>query len=303
MKLEGIFIPVTTPFRDQRLALEAFAPNFQYWEQFDLQGYVLLGSTGELPLLTEGERREVVSHVLHFRLTSRTIIVGCAPESLAEGIDFLTFARSAGANAALVLPPHYYKSQMSEAVLERFYLELAEQSQMPIILYHFPAVSGISLSVDWVVRLSRHPQIIGIKDSSGDIIFQQQLVQRCAADFSVLTGSASTLAPSLLMGVQGGIVAAANIVPAECVGIYRAAISGDWNTARQLQKKILRINELTTKIYGIGGLKYAMDLIGLFGGEPRLPLPVPDERAKRIIQKELQSIFPDKPWPPAPSTP
>ncbi len=302
MKLEGIFVPVTTPFQHQQLALEKFALNFQYWEQFDLQGYVLLGSTGELPLLCEGERQAVVSRVLRSRLTSRSIIVGCAPESLVEGVAFLAFARSAGADAALVLPPHYYKSQMSEAILERFYLELAEQSQLPIILYHFPAISGIAFSVEWVVRLSRHPRIIGIKDSSGNLIFQQELVQRCAPDFSVLTGSASTLAASLLMGVHGGIVAAANIVPAECVAIYRAARTGKCQTARRLQEKILHINELITNKHGIGGLKYAMDQIGLFGGEPRIPLQVPEDEAKEALKRELQALFPDSALSPPTST-
>ena len=290
MDLSGIFVPIITPFEQQRLALHRYPELFAFWEQFDLSGYVLMGSTGELPHLTEAERFQLVFYIMDQSFTSRPVIVGCAEHSLRAAVNFLTYCKDAGVAAGLVLPPHYYKGQMRPDVLVDYYHRLAEESGLPIIVYHFPAVSGITMSVETILAIAEHTGIIGIKDSSGNVALQQELAVRAPKHFQVLTGSANTLVASLLGGAAGGIVAAANYAPDVCTAIYRAVQQGDLDTARQLQQSLLEINRLTTAVYGIGGLKYAMELRGVFGGEPRLPLSQPDATGKSRISGAFQNL-------------
>ncbi len=291
MMLEGIFVPVITPFENQRVAFYRYRELFQWWEQFDLRGYVLMGSTGELPHLTEAERFQLVFFVMDQQLTQKPIIVGCAEHSLLAATNFLTYCKDAGVAAALVLPPHYYKSQMKPAVLIDFYHRLADQAGLPIIIYHFPAISGIAMDVETILRIADHPGIVGIKDSSGNVALQQELALRAPQHFHVLTGSASTLVASLMGGASGAIVAAANYSPEVCTAIYQAVRKGDLDTAQKHQQALFTINRLTTAVYGIGGLKYAMTLRGVFGGEPRVPLQVPDEVGKREIEEGFRTLM------------
>ncbi len=290
MAFEGIWVPVITPFENQRLAFYRYGELFQWWEQFDLSGYVLMGSTGELPHLTESERFQLVYYVMDQPLTDKPMMVGCAENSLVAATNFLTYCKDAGIAAALVLPPHYYKTQMKPASIIQYYHQLADQTGLPIFIYHFPAVSGISLDIETILAIAEHPGIVGIKDSSGNVAFQQELALRAPGHFQVFTGSASTLAASLAGGAKGAIVAAANYAPEVCVAIFQAVQQKNWKRAYQLQQRLLIINRLTTSRYGIGGLKYALTLRGQFGGEPRFPLQVPDESSKMNIEKALKGL-------------
>ncbi len=290
MNLSGVFVPVITPFENQRVAFHRYQELFAWWEQFDLAGYVVMGSTGELAHLTEAERFQLVFYIMDRPLTRKPIVVGCAEHSLAAAVNFLTYCKDAGVSAGLVLPPHYYRSHMRPEVLVTYYHRLAEESGLPIIIYHFPAISGIEMSVETILAIADHPGIIGIKDSSGNVALQQELAERSPDHFQVLTGSAGTLMASLMGGASGAIVAAANYAPDVCVNIYRAVREQRLEEARQLQHALLEINRLTTAVYGIGGLKYAMELRGVFGGEPRLPLHKPDFSGKKKISEALQMI-------------
>ncbi len=294
MNLSGILVPIITPFEHQRLAMHRYRELFTFWEQFDLSGYVLMGSTGELPHLTEAERFQLVFYVTDHSLTTRPVIVGCAEHSLMAAVNFLTYCKDAGVAAGLVLPPHYYKGQMRPDVLVEYYHRLAEESGLPIIVYHFPAVSGMTMSVETLLAIARHPGIIGIKDSSGNVALQQELAIRAPKHFQVLTGSANTLLASLLGGAAGGIVAAANYAPDVCTAIYRAVQRGDLDTARRLQQSLLEINRLTTEVYGIGGLKHAMELRGAFLSDVRFPLIPLSQQAKNEIQKAIKTLLAKK---------
>ncbi len=290
MELKGIYIPITTPFKEENFYPQGLAQNFARWNQFLLTGYILLGSTGEAVMLSDREKIEVVEEALKHIPQGKQVIVGNMYHSLHNSVEFINTCANLGVQAALVLPPHYYRNTTTAADLNSYYLNLADRTKIPLLIYHFPAPSGITLSVDAVLTLSSHPNIIGIKDSSASLIFQQSLIAESLSDFAVLTGSASTLYVSCLAGAAGGIVALGNVVPQLCLNIFQATRSGNLERARQTQFLVNRLNVLTTRVYGIGGLKYAMDLAGYYGGKPRSPLPVPDAKGKKEIEQELKKL-------------
>lgn len=288
--LSGISVPIVTPFERDKIAYHLLSKNLQFLKNYDLKGIVLLGSSGEGAALSDLERIEFVETATKNISDGKLIIIGSAFHSTRQTIDFLKFGRETGAHAALVLPPFYYKNQMNPQALKKFYVAVADESGLPIIMYHLPQVTGITFSADFVTELARHPQIVGIKDSSANIIFQQQLIAANPEQFQVLTGSAGTLAPSIHAGAAGGIVAFANISPKMCLEIYSDIRNGNSKSAQQLQLKIVKLNSLMTAVHGIAGLKYAMEKVGLHPGAPRSPLQPLSEEAKKMIDEELKKL-------------
>jgi 4-hydroxy-2-oxoglutarate aldolase len=288
--LKGIFPPIVTPFDNQQVSFTHLAENIKKWNNYELNGYVILGSNGENVMLTTSECLEVVETAVKYVPEEKSIIVGAGSESTFKTISFIKQVHQTGGDAVLVVTPHYYKAQLTPAVLERFYLEIAENSPLPVIIYHVPKFTGIDMPVDLIARLSEHPQIIGMKDSSGNLTYFQSLVALNLKEFQLLTGNANTLMTSLVMGAAGGILALANIAPQICIDIYRHIDAGDLKAAQELQLKIIRLNQLTTAKHGIGGLKFALDQLGYFGGEPRHPLSIPDKSGQAEIKNELDGL-------------
>jgi dihydrodipicolinate synthase/N-acetylneuraminate lyase len=288
--LSGISAPIVTPFEDDKIAHHFLSENLQYLKNFGLKGIVLLGSSGEGAALSDRERIEFVESAIKYISEEASVILGAAFQSTQQTIEFLKFGKEAGAHASLVLPPFYYKNQMNDEVLKKFYFGVADHAELPIIIYHIPQVTGLTYSAELVVELAHHPHIIGIKDSSANLILQQTIITSKPAHFQVLTGSASTILASLNAEAVGGIVAFANFAPQLCIDIQNKVKEKDFWAAREMQLKIIRLNQLTTAIYGISGLKYAMSRIGLHPGEARLPLqPLPDP-AKKEIDAELKKL-------------
>jgi len=288
--LSGISVPIVTPFEEDRIAYHLLSENLQFLKDYDLKGIILLGSSGEGAALSDRERIEFVETAIKNISGDKQIIIGSAFHSTRQTIDFLIFGKESGAHAALVLPAFYYKNQMSPPALKKFYFAVADESGLPIIVYHLPQVTGLTFSADLVVELAQHPQIIGIKDSSANIIFQQQIIATTPEQFQVLTGSAGTLVPSLNAGAAGGIVAFANISPKMCIEIYNRIQNGNLKSAQQLQLKIVKLNSLVTAVHGIAGLKYAMGKAGLYPGDPRSPLQPLSDEAKKLIDEELKKL-------------
>jgi 4-hydroxy-2-oxoglutarate aldolase len=220
----------------------------------------------------------------------KLIVVGAAYHSTIQTINFLKFGKETGANVGLVLPPFYYKARMTDEVIKKFYFGVAEGADLPIIIYHIPQFTGLTFSPELVVELAQHPQIVGIKDSSANLIFQQTIVANKPDHFQVLTGSASTIVASLNAEAVGGIVAFANVGPQLCLDIYNKVKEKEFWEAREMQLKIIRLNQLITAVYGISGLKYAVSQIGLHPGEPRLPLQQLSDLAKKEIDMELRKL-------------
>lgn len=289
-KFHGIFAALTTPFKDENIDLKAFISNLKYYDQTSLAGYVVLGSTGEAVFLSEKEGEEIVSSTRENMVADKKLIAGASRESAKEAIKFINRLAQLGADAALVKPPYYYKSKMTREALRAFYLRVADQAQIPLIIYHIPQNTGIPLDSELIIELAQHPQIIGLKDSSGHLATVGEVVPHVRSDFCFLTGAGSILLPSLQMGACGAILAIASVIPEICCRLYDLFLHRQYEEAMSWQLKIIPLNKALTQTLGIAAIKYALDLIGLYGGEPRLPLLPLKEREKEEIRFLLEEL-------------
>lgn len=290
MVFKGIFAPIPTPFVDEEIAYEKLEENLSKWGKTGLAGVVVMGSNGEAPYLDEDEKVELWAFTRKHFPSDKLVIAGTGQESTKATIRLTKRAADVGADAALVISPSYFKANMKEPALEKYYTDVADNSPIPVLIYNMPGNTGVNLSSGLVVRLSAHPNIAGIKDSSGNIVQISEIISGVPDSFSVFAGSASFLLPSLVMGARGGTLATANVVPDLCVKIFDLAMAGEIAEAREVQKSILNLNALVTSKYGVAGLKAALDMVGYFGGAPRKPmLPATDgERAE--IRKALEKL-------------
>jgi 4-hydroxy-2-oxoglutarate aldolase len=270
--LHGIFPPIATPFINGKVAYDKLAFNIEKWSGTGLKGFVALGSNGEYVYLSEEEKRTVVDTVVQSAPKEMPVIAGTGCESTAETLRLTEDCARLGARAALVVTPHYYAGSMSQDALAKHFSELADHSPIPIVLYNMPLFTHINMVADFVTLLSEHPNIIGLKDSSNNIIQLGEIINRVAGDFNVMVGSAGVLFSGLTLGCAGGVCALANVAPQGCVEIFDLVKGGDLEAARDLQLKLIPVNQTVTAEYGVAGLKAAMDMCGYFGGDPRLPL-------------------------------
>jgi 4-hydroxy-2-oxoglutarate aldolase len=288
--LAGIFAALTTPFVGADPSAEKLRDNVRKYNRTGLAGYVVLGSTGEGVSLTDEESADIVEAVVESAGTDKTIIVGTARESTKATLDFTNRAAEAGIAAALVRPPCYYKSRMTREALKTHYLTLAEGSRVPVIVYNIPQNTGVSLEPGLVVELAAHPNIIGLKESSGSLGFLGEVVREVPADFRYFLGSGHIIYPGLEMGAAGAILAVACAAPEICVEIYDLFKAGKRDEARKLQLDLIPLNKGIMQDIGIAGVKHAQDLRGLYGGPPRLPLLPIDEQGRRKIGALLEQL-------------
>ena len=290
MKLTGVMPPITTPFQNGKVALEKLKKNFQKWNKTGLSGYLVLGSNGEPVYLSENEKIRMVETSRESIPKSKIMIVGTGMESTQETIRFTNQVAKMGADYALVVTPSYYKGSMKPQVLHDHFIAVAESSRIGILIYNVPQFTGINLEPEWVAKLSEHPNIIGIKDSSGNIGQLSEIVHLSRKGLVVFVGSAPVFFPALCVGASGGILAVANLAPQECVQIQNLFSRGRMDEARELQSRLTPLAKAVTTRYGIGGLKVAMDLAGYFGGDPRLPLKRPEKEVEEELRQLLQRL-------------
>ncbi len=280
---KGIYAPIPTPFIDEEIAYEKLEENLAKWGRTGLSGIVVLGSNGEQPFLDEEEKFNLWSFARKHFPKNKTLMAGTGCESTRATIRMTRLAAEAGAQAALIVSPHFYKGSMTNAALEQFYKDVADDSPIPVLVYNMPRNTGLNMGPSLIKRLCTHPNIKGMKDSSGNIVQISEILRDVPEDFSVFAGSASFLMPALAMGAKGGTLASANVVPNCCVDVYNLVNQGNFEEARALQKQILRLNSLVTSKYGVAGLKAALEMIGYFGGLPRRPmLPIGDDEKAEI---------------------
>lgn len=287
MKLSGVMPPITTPFQDGKLVLDKLKNNFQKWDKTGLSGYLVLGSNGEAVYLNEKEKMKVVEISRESIHTSKIMLVGTGMESTQETIQFTNQVAKMGADYALVVTPSYFKGSMKPQILYDHFIAVAESSRIGILIYNVPQFTGINLDPEVVAKLSEHPNIIGIKDSSGNIGQLSEIIHLSQKGFAVFVGSAPVFFPALCIGAVGGILAVANVVPQECVQIQNLFNKGKMGEARALQSRLTPLAKAVTTKYGIGGLKMAMDLAGYFGGNPRLPLKKPGKEVEEELKRLL----------------
>jgi 4-hydroxy-2-oxoglutarate aldolase len=284
MNLHGIFAPLTTPFEGNGgLALTRLRENVARYNQTGLAGYVSNGSTSESVLLKWEEVYRVWETVKDAAAAEKTLIAGTGAESTAETIEHTHRAAKIGYAAALVRTPSFYKPAMNEHTLAEHYLRVADASAIPVMVYSVPIFTHITVEGPLIARVAHHPNIIGIKDSSGNLEGAAAIIAAAPKHFQTLVGSASTLYESLEIGAVGAILALADAFPELCSEIYESSRAGDQAKAQSLAQKLLVPSKILGAQYGIAGLKYALDRLGYYGGPPRLPLlPVSDEARLEI---------------------
>ncbi len=292
MKLQGIFPPIATPFNHEgEIWKVKVQHNIEKWNRTGLTGYVVGGSTGETVMLAKDEKIQLWEWVAEYAAPEKLLIAGTGVESVRETVALSNRAAEIGYKAALVLTPHYYKNMINNAAAQMLYFRaVADQSKIPVILYNLPQSTGLDLPAAAVAELSHHPNIIGIKESSGNLEKMMQMIRETKKGFQVLTGAAPTLAPALAVGCAGGILAFANAAPYATISIWEAHRTREAEAALDWQNRIGRPAALVTSKYGIPGLKHAMDLEGYYGGPPRLPLVCPTPAAKKEIEDAFQDL-------------
>jgi 4-hydroxy-2-oxoglutarate aldolase len=279
----GVFAALTTPYaHDGSVSLPDLKHNVQRYNQTDLAGYVALGSTGESVLLTRAEMEGILITVKE-AAKGKKLLAGTGAESTAETIERTKRAAELGYDAALVKTPHYYKPAYKPEVLIAHYRRVADESPIPVMLYSIPQFTGIALAAAEVAALAEHPNIIGIKDSSGNVQGVAEIVAATPPAFQVLVGSAASVYPSLAIGARGAILALACALPEKCVALFELFQQGHHEKARELQSILVRASKLIVSELSIAGVKHAMDQRGYRGGIPRPPLlPLHHEQKKRL---------------------
>jgi 4-hydroxy-2-oxoglutarate aldolase len=288
LNLHGIFPPITTPFVDGKVAYDKLALNIEKWSKTGLKGFVVLGSNGEYVYLSPAEKRKTVETVVQNTPDDMAVIAGTGCESTEETITLTNDCAKRGAHAALVITPHYFGGKMSEAALINHFTAVADNSAIPILLYSVPKFTHITVTAKVVSEISHHPNIIGIKESSGNVNLLGQYLNNMSDGFDVMIGTAGVLFGGLSIGCAGGVLALANVAPENCVKIFDLVNQGQFKEAKNLQLKMLPVNNAVTAIYGVPGLKAAMDMLGYYGGAPRLPLLPASDKEKSEIKEILQ---------------
>jgi 4-hydroxy-2-oxoglutarate aldolase len=293
MNLQGIFTPLTTPFAsDASIAPARLRENIGRYNRIGLAGYVLNGSTGESVLLRWEEIYRLWETAKEAAAPGKLLIAGTGAEATAEAIEHTNRAASVGYDAALVRTPHFYKPQMKLEALAEYYLRVAEAARIPVLVYSVPIFTNLQVDAELIARVAEHPNIIGMKDSSGDVDGVRKIIAAAPKGFQTLVGSASTLFESFELGARGAILALANAFPELCVEIYDASRSGDAARAHSLAQKLIAPAKILGPQHGIPGLKYALDRLGYYGGPPRAPLLPVGEAAQVEIDAMLSNLTP-----------
>lgn len=275
-RFAGVFAPIVTPF-DSGDAIDeaALRRNIARWLDTPLTGLVVLGSTGEAPQLDDEEADRVIRVAREVVPPGRPLVAGTGRESTKATIAATRRAAAAGADAVLVRTPGFFKAQMTSDVLVRHYLDVADVSPVPVLLYNVTMFTGVTLAASAVERLAVHPNIAGLKESGSDLAHLAECVARTPDDFTVLAGSAATFLHALCAGCDGGVLALAALIPDVCARMPGLVRQQRLDEARACQRQILPLARAMSA-YGVPGLKVALDVMGYAGGPPRAPLrPAP----------------------------
>ncbi len=274
MQLSGILGPVVSTFDATTGELDrtAFGANVRAHVAAGLNGIVVAGSTGEAVLLDEAERRQLIETARDATPKDRVLVAGTGAESTRTTVRRCRDAAAAGADAVLVVSPHYYTAAMTAAALLEHFRGVADESPVPVVLYNIPKYVGFTISPAVVGELAAHANIVGIKDSSGDRELIGAYVNAQGREFSVLTGSGSALQASLAAGARGAILAVALFAPELSREVYDAALAHAAAAATDAQARLAPLAGTIVGSYGVAGVKAALDVVGLHGGPVRPPL-------------------------------
>ncbi len=291
--LNGILAPLVTPFQESGdLDLEGFERNIRAHLAAGCIGVVVTGSTGEAALLDDGERNALVEHARTEVPSDSTLIVGTGSESTRSTIARSRAAAERGADAVLVVAPHYYSDAMTPEALRDHYQQVADESPVPVLLYTIPKYMHYSLSPELVAELAQHDNIIGMKDSSGDATLFARYLASQSGSFRVLTGSGVLFCEAMIMGAHGGILAVSLFAAARSFDVWNAHHRGDHSAAIRAQGALTPLAQRIVGQMGVAGVKAALDRVGLAGGAPRSPLRSLGAPARALLEELLRAAEP-----------
>lgn len=294
--LGGVFPPMPTPFnQDESIAYDKLASNVAVWNKIPFRGLVVQGSNGEYVYLSTEERIDLVKRVREFLPSDskKLLLAGSGCESTRATIQMSEEMGKAGADAVMVVTPSYYKAGMKDKALHAHFTAVADKSPVPVILYSVPAFTVIDLSLEVIIDLAHHPNIIGIKESGGDITKIGNILHRTQGlEFQVMAGSAGFFLATLHIGGVGAVSALANVLGDAVCDLHKHFVDGNFPAAVDLQKKLIAPNSAVTKDFGIPGLKQVMDWMGLYGGPVRSPMQsLPEAEAAKLCKVFVDSGY------------
>jgi 4-hydroxy-2-oxoglutarate aldolase len=288
-EIRGVIPPVITPFTESgEVDYAALVSNLAQWNRTALAGYLILGSNSEFVYLSEEEKIRILQVAREHIPRDKVLIAGTGCEATQATITLTRRAAQIGADAVMVVTPSYYKPHMRPHVLIEHYRRVADASPVPVFLYNVPIFTGIILDPDVVGRLAEHGNIVGMKDSAGNMAVFAQYLQATPRAFILFVGSGPVFLPALSLGARGGILAFANCAPDACLTLYSLFREGKLDEAREQHLKLLPAMQAVTTRFGIGGLKAAMDMVGYTGGWPRPPLLPPTADERLAIRQALE---------------
>ena len=280
-KLSGIFAPITTPFVNDEVAIKHLKANMIKYKDSPLAGFFALGSNGENKSLTQNEKLNILDVVMQEKAEHQLVMAGAGYESTKQTIAFSKKVAEMGADFVSIVTPSYFKKRLTDEAMISYYTDVADAVSIPVLAYNAPGFTGMTISAKVIEKISQHPNIAGMKDTSTGNM--SSYLDVCGDDFDILAGTISTLFTAMALGASGGVVSLANAFPGPCCAPYEKFITGDIEGTRQLHFKLYRLNRSVSGSFGVAGVKYAMELSGFYGGDPRRPLlPLADENKKNI---------------------
>src|SRR6266851_7391705 len=284
LNLTGIIPPLVTPMQaNEDIDLPRLRNLINHQLSKGVHGIFVLGTTGEFYSLDPSEKQQVIATAVQVTEKRGPVIAGTGAETTREAIRLSKLAEKEGADAVSVITPYYISPTQAE--IADHYRRIADSTGIPVILYNNPAVcGGVKIDIETVAKLSEHPNIIGVKDSSGDL---QNLIEYVRvsnpAKFAVFQGRDTLIAPALQFGAAGAVPGTCNIVPDYCVGIYEAFRRGDMAAAKNLQMKLSPLRLGMVIGTAPGAIKAAMNLLGQAVGPSRLPIaPLPQDKQEKL---------------------
>ena len=285
-RLSGVYAPITTPFDEKgNLLLDKMASNIESLNRSRLRGYLVLGTNGEFRALSTSESMDLLRTVVETAAPDKVVMAGTGAESTKVSIELCRMAAEKGAHYGSLITPYFFAKKMSDKALIQHFVEVAEASPIPVLLYNNPGVTGITMSTTVIKEVSSHPKILGMKDSSPGNLTAYVLNAR--PEFNILAGSANFFFTGLLMGAVGGVLSLADCFPEPCCDLYELGRMKKLEEGKALQYQLMKLNQMVSGKYGVAGVKTAMDEAGFYGGPPRRPLPPLTAEEKKKLHEDL----------------
>jgi 4-hydroxy-2-oxoglutarate aldolase len=290
--MDGIYPPLPTFFDErEELDLVTLRKHIQRLAGTGIAGYVVMGTNGEAIHLISEERAQIIETARDMVGGNTPLLAGCGEQSTRTTIANCQQAARSGADIALVLPPFYFKGRMDSRALIAHYRTVADNCPLPVVIYNMPAsTGGLDLDSTTICTLAEHHNIIGVKDSAGNMVKLAQIYSETPSRFRVFAGSAGYLLPALVVGAVGAVAALANVFPREVCRLYELFMAGKLEEARLLQARLVPANTAVTATYSVPGLKAALELTAGYGGRPRSPLLPLNEQERMQLEEILRRV-------------